>query len=444
MLGGRSALVHLYKQEVQIPPLAMIDDLLIVSECGYRTTMANSFINAKSNLKKLQLGTDKCHKMHVGKKRIDEVCPDVFVDGLKVEEVTEVETNNTEMKDEFSGKIMMEEVPEEKYLGDILSCDGRNIKNIQSRISKGTGIITQIMCILEEVFFGKYFFEVALILRNSLLISSVLTNSEAWYNLRNEEIEKLEQLDEMLLRKVLECPGTTPKEMLYLELNCIPLRYVVMSRRLNFLFYILKEDNNSLIYKFLQAQLRKPTKNDWGQTIKDDLQQLGIKETLMEIERMKEATFRNMIRGKIQEESLKYLNCEKSRHSKVMNITHKHLSMQDYLCPNEINISEAKFLFQLRTKMIPEIRANYGNRYGDNLCPLCKVCEDTQEHLFVCSCLSKGSELVTNIPRYEDLFSEKLEKKVRIARIMKKKLEERNKVLKEKPMAHVILDSSDL
>ena len=192
--------LYLYKQEVQIPPLAMIDDLLIVSECGYRTTMANSFINAKSNLKKLQFGTDKCHKMHVGKKRIDEVCPDVFVDGWKVEEVTEVETNNTEMKDEFSGKIMMEEVPEEKYLGDILSCDGRNTKNIQSRISKGTGIITQIMCILEEVFFGKYFFEVALILRNSLLISSVLTNSEAWYNLRNEEIEKLEQLDEMLLR----------------------------------------------------------------------------------------------------------------------------------------------------------------------------------------------------------------------------------------------------
>ena len=59
------------------------------------------------------------------------------------------------------------------------------------------------MCILEEVFFGKYHFEVALILRNSLLISSVLTNSEAWYNLRKEEMEKLEQLDEILLRKIL-------------------------------------------------------------------------------------------------------------------------------------------------------------------------------------------------------------------------------------------------
>ena len=67
------------------------------------------------------------------------------------------------------------------------------------------------MCILEEIFFGKYYFEVAVVLRNSLLLSSILVNSEAWYNLKKEEIEKLEQVDEMLLRKVLECPVTTPK-----------------------------------------------------------------------------------------------------------------------------------------------------------------------------------------------------------------------------------------
>ena len=101
-----------------------------------------------------------------------------------------------------------------------------------------------------------------MILRNSLLLSSVLTNSEAWYNVRKEDIDKLEQLDEMLLRKIMECPSTTPKEMLYLELGCTPIRYILMSRRLNFLNYILREDKDSLIYKVLQAQLRKPTSND--------------------------------------------------------------------------------------------------------------------------------------------------------------------------------------
>ena len=212
-----------YKQEVQVPPLAMVDDLLIVTECGNKTVMANSYINAKSNLKKLQFGTNKCHKMHVGRKKVNGVCPDIYVDGWKVKEVSEVETGESTLLDEFDGQEKMDEVSEEKYLGDNLSDDGRNMKNILARAAKGTGIVSQIMCILEEIFFGKYYFEVAVVLRNSLLLSSILVNSEAWYNLKKEEVEKLEQVDEMLLRKVLECPVTTPKEMIYLELNCLPI-----------------------------------------------------------------------------------------------------------------------------------------------------------------------------------------------------------------------------
>jgi hypothetical protein len=72
--------LNTYKGEVGVPPLAMVDDLMIVTECGYKASMANAYINAKSNLKELQFGTDKCHKMHVGK-RVEEICPDLFVDG---------------------------------------------------------------------------------------------------------------------------------------------------------------------------------------------------------------------------------------------------------------------------------------------------------------------------------------------------------------------------
>ena len=62
--------LYFYKDEVPVPPLAMVDDLLIVTECGYKSSMADLYINTKTNLKKLQFGTDKCHKMHVGEKKI--------------------------------------------------------------------------------------------------------------------------------------------------------------------------------------------------------------------------------------------------------------------------------------------------------------------------------------------------------------------------------------
>ena len=43
-----------YRGEVDIPPLGMVDDLLCVSECGYKTTQMNSYIKFKTNSKKLQ------------------------------------------------------------------------------------------------------------------------------------------------------------------------------------------------------------------------------------------------------------------------------------------------------------------------------------------------------------------------------------------------------
>jgi hypothetical protein len=46
-------------------------------------------------------------------------------------------------------------------------------------VNKGKGIVTKIMTLVEGIPFGKFYFQVAVILRNSLLVSSLLTNSEA-------------------------------------------------------------------------------------------------------------------------------------------------------------------------------------------------------------------------------------------------------------------------
>ena len=63
------------------------------------------------------------------------------------------------------------------------------MKNIKARVNKGTGIVRRIMTLLDGIPFGKYYFEIAMILRNCLLVSSVLNNSEAWYNLSNAELD---------------------------------------------------------------------------------------------------------------------------------------------------------------------------------------------------------------------------------------------------------------
>ena len=51
---------YMYRGEVEIPPLSMVDDVLCISECGFKTTMSHAYISFKTDSKKLQFGAKKC------------------------------------------------------------------------------------------------------------------------------------------------------------------------------------------------------------------------------------------------------------------------------------------------------------------------------------------------------------------------------------------------
>ena len=114
-------------------------------------------------------------------------------------------------------------INEEKYVGDIISSDGKLTKTIQQRTSRAVGIISQITTILKTVSLGNHYFFIAILLRNAMFISSVLINSEVWYPITKTDIEELETMDRQLIRKVLEVPESCPNELLCLETGCIPL-----------------------------------------------------------------------------------------------------------------------------------------------------------------------------------------------------------------------------
>ena len=192
----------------------------------------NTFITTQMELKMLRFqvpdaqGKSKCHKMHIG--RNHQMCPILKVHGT-----------------------VMNEVTEETYLGDIISSDGKNQKNIKQRVSKGLGIMTEILNLLDLISFGPYLIEIALLLRESMLINGILTNVEVWYNLTTSEIKEFEDLDKVFLRKVLGVPGSTPSEAFYLELGILPIGTIIKARRLNYLHTILTGDRKGMLYSFL-------------------------------------------------------------------------------------------------------------------------------------------------------------------------------------------------
>ena len=115
-------------------------------------------------------------------------------------------------------------------------------------------------------------------------------------------------------------PISTPTEMLYLEMGVISIRYIIKTRRLNFLQYILHQDENSLVHSCLTAQLENPCPGEWGLTCLNGLEELDIKWNISDMENMSKCSFRNIVRKKTASRTLDYLNENKGRHTKVMQI----------------------------------------------------------------------------------------------------------------------------
>ena len=157
------------------------------------------------------------------------------------------------IEDKYNGKEVMLSVTEKTNLGDIISIDGKNTKNIKARTDKSHGNIEKVINTLQERPLGKYTFRAFKLMREGLFLSGLLSNSESWIIITKTDILKLEKPDTILQRKVLSAQGNPSKAFTMLELGIIPIKYIIMKKRMLFLHYILKEDKDSIISKVFKA-----------------------------------------------------------------------------------------------------------------------------------------------------------------------------------------------
>ena len=409
LLAENSDRLYKYKGYVKIPALALIDDILTISDCGINSIFMNAAVQSKVNNKRLELGHTKCFKMHIGDENI--ACPK-----LKVQS-EEMLTSNRE-----------------KYLGDILVNNGKIDDNLKARHSKGVGIVNQIMSLLKEVSFGPYYFQMALMFRNSQLINGTLYNMEALHGVRNNHLDIIEECDKMLFRQIFDCPQGTPVEAFFFETSTLPLRFILQGRRLMYLWSILKKPNTELVRQVYKAQKQFKTKGSWAEQIEDDLKICEIDLTDEEIESLSQFQMTKLVKEKIREQADKYLLNLKAKHvktEKLLPIPH----MRDYLATDQLNTEEKKLLFKLRISMIP-LKGNFSNAHKNNIqCDLCKDVNsrETQMHLLTCNVLVDHPDLQAIIKtiKYEDIYQD-LSTQVQAIKVWKRVLSVRKIVLGQK------------
>jgi hypothetical protein len=248
---------------------------------------------------------------------------------------------------------------------------------------------------------GKYTMECGFIYLNSLLRGSILYATETMIDIKEEDFRHIEKIEEDQMRKLFNTDQSCPIHLLYLESGQTPARFQIKRMILNFYHYILQQNEDSLLYSMLSAQIKNPIKNDFAHEVNVILKDFEIKSTATEIKNMKSSYFRKIVKERCQHTAFKYLIEKKVNGKKGRNIEYTSLKMAEYLLPEaNFSLKDQRELFSIRcrTNLMP---ANRG------IVEYCKTnCGEIMNncHIFQCTNLNKN-ELEYNMDKILNGFN---------------------------------------
>ena len=213
----------------------------------------------------------------------------------------------------------MKYVEEKKYLGEILTKNMKNEKNIQEKYNKAFGNIRKIKDTLNKRPFEIHTSKAAMLLRGGILIGSLLSNIEAMVNVTKADLDKLEKPDIVLQENLLPSTGNASKCFRYLELGITPVKYVIMEKRLQFLKYILEESIGSMVSQVYHEQKKESRKGDFFNMVSKDLMEVNITMTDVEIRQISKGQWKRLCKERTKIKAFSYLIKENSQKEKKEN-----------------------------------------------------------------------------------------------------------------------------
>ena len=289
------------------------------------------------------------------------------------------------------GQMQIEETTSYKYLGDHISNDGKNIKNIEARKIKTQATSININSIASTEVLRKIETAVLLELHDKVTIPGLLANAEAW-TLFKAEINEIEKIEYQALRSMFDLPLHTPLPALIFTFGTLYTHLRIEIRRLNYLHRILNRPEThwtSQAFYILEEQ-----NIGWVKSIKQTLRSLNLPSDLNAIKNKRPNEWKREVNKKIEErnknrlteECHKMNNGVKVRKTKTAHIV--DLIAEDTYVRNPIpelqhlTKQETKTLIIARYKML-ECGVNFKSSRSIT-CLSCKKTDDEDHRLNHC------------------------------------------------------------
>ena len=121
----------------------------------------------------------------------------------------------------------------------------------------------RIEALVNETGLGVHTVNVHLLLYQSLFISCLLFNSQAWSNIKDNDLVRLEKLQVKCLKKILQLPQSTANSFVYLEFGKLPIRYIIERNQLTFLHHIMHLDIEDPVRVMLEKMKKFSGEINW-------------------------------------------------------------------------------------------------------------------------------------------------------------------------------------
>ena len=129
------------------------------------------------------------------------------------------------------------------------------------------------------------------------MINSVLTYIlEVIPNLTKKDVNDLDKVDLLLLRKATMTSSKSSQVLLLAEMGLLPVEYILKKKRLNYLQTLLQSEERSLSKQVWEKQIKSKTKGDFVSLVSKDLKECQINLQFGEIEKMKKERFKDLVR----------------------------------------------------------------------------------------------------------------------------------------------------
>ena len=188
-----------------------------------------------------------------------------------------------------------------------------------------------------------------------------------------------------------------------------------------------------MLYKVYYAQKISPVHGDWINLLKTDKSDFGINISDDEAAALSQQKFKDFIKKRSVELTIKYLENLKSNHSKSSQLDVRDMEISPYLVDSRFLKEEREILFKLRSRTI-SVKQNFQNAYMNNdmLCDLCQLFPCTQSHPLQCPVLSSTLIVDKNINLRDSFVYGTVEQQLLYVKIYKHFWDLRDKLLKEK------------